>query len=287
MQYGLSLPTGGECGDPRFLAELGERSESAGWDGLFLEDYVCYQGDPAAPTCNTWIALAAIAARTARIRLGTEVTPLTRRRPWNVAREAAGIDQLSGGRMILGVGLGDTGEALTTADASFIRFGEERDPRTRAELLDEGLQIIAGLWSGEPFSFEGRHFRIEEITFRPLPVQQPRVPIWIGGGYPNPRPTRRAARWDGSCLYRDTHGGPWEHMTPDDVRALRAAAGDRPYTIAVGGSRRGADWDAEREHIRAVAEASADWWVEWIPPGERETMVEAVERGPLRIGNEV
>jgi alkanesulfonate monooxygenase SsuD/methylene tetrahydromethanopterin reductase-like flavin-dependent oxidoreductase (luciferase family) len=282
MEYGLSLPTGGECGDPRFVVELAERAERAEWDGVFLEDYVCYQGDPAAPTCNTWIVLAAIAARTERIRLGTEVTPLARRRPWNVAREAAGIDQISGGRMILGVGLGDTGEAIGM-DASFLRFDEERGPRTRGRLLDEGLEIIAGLWSGEPFSFAGDHFHLEEVTFLPPPVQQPRIPIWIGGGYPNPRPTRRAAKWDGSCLYKETHGGPWEHMTPADVRALREVAGDRTYAIAVGGSGRADDWDAEREHIRAVSDATADWWIEWVPPGDRQTMRESVDRGPLRI----
>jgi alkanesulfonate monooxygenase SsuD/methylene tetrahydromethanopterin reductase-like flavin-dependent oxidoreductase (luciferase family) len=283
VKYGLSLPTGGECGDPRFLLELGERAEQAGWDGVFLEDYVSYQGNPTAPTCNSWVVLGAIAVRTERIRLGTMVTPLARRRPWNVAREAAGIDQLSVGRMILGVGVGDTGESVT-ADASFVRLGEERDPRQRAELLDEGLEIIAGLWSGEPFSFEGKHFRVEELTFRPPPVQQPRIPIWIGGGYPNPRPTQRAARWDGACLFRDTHGGPWEDMAPEDVRALRAAAGTRPYTIAVGGRGREDDWDSELEHIRAVADASADWWIEWVPPGDREGMRESVKRGPLQIG---
>jgi alkanesulfonate monooxygenase SsuD/methylene tetrahydromethanopterin reductase-like flavin-dependent oxidoreductase (luciferase family) len=250
---------------------------------LFLEDYVCYQGDPAEPTCNTWIALAAIATRTERIRLGTEVTPLTRRRPWNVAREAAGIDQLSGGRMILGVGLGDAGEAIG-ADASLVRFGEQADAQKRGEMLDEGLEIIAGLWTGEPFSFRGKHFQIEEVTFVPRPVQQPRIPIWIGGGYPNPGPTRRAARWDGSCLYKETHGGAWENMTPEDVRALRVAAGDRTYTVAVGGSGRSDDWEAEREHIRTVAAAGADWWIEWVPPGDRETMVGCVERGALRIG---
>jgi alkanesulfonate monooxygenase SsuD/methylene tetrahydromethanopterin reductase-like flavin-dependent oxidoreductase (luciferase family) len=280
--YGLSLPTGGECGDPQFLLALAERAEAVGWDGVFLEDYVCYQGDPAVPTCNTWVVLAAIAARTNRIRLGTEVTPLARRRPWNVAREAAGIDQLSAGRMVLGVGLGDTGEAVGV-DASFVHFSEETDARSRGEMLDEGLEIIASLWTGEPFSFRGKHFLVEDVTFVPRPVQEPRIPIWIGGGYPNPRPTRRAARWDGSCLYKETHGGRWENMTPDDVRALRDAAGDRPYTIAVGGSGRTDDWEAERDHIRAVAEASADWWIEWVPPGERETMVDAVEWGPLRI----
>jgi alkanesulfonate monooxygenase SsuD/methylene tetrahydromethanopterin reductase-like flavin-dependent oxidoreductase (luciferase family) len=282
VQYGVSLPTGGECGDPAFLVELAEHAEATGWDGVFLEDYVCYAGDPAAPTCNTWIALAAMAARTERIRLGTEVTPLTRRRPWNVAREAAGIDQLSGGRMILGVGLGDTGEAVGV-DASFVRFGEESAARTRGEMLDEALEIVAGLWTGRPFSFQGKHFAVEDVTFVPSPVQQPRIPIWIGGGYPNPRPTRRAARWDGSCLYKETHGRPWENMTPDDVRALRDAAGGRPYTIAVGGSGRGDDWDTERDHIRAVAKASADWWIEWVPPGDREAMLESVLRGPLRI----
>jgi len=281
VQYGLSLPTGGECGDPRFLVELAERAEAAGWDGLFLEDYVCYGGDRATPTCNVWAVLAAVAVRTRRMRLGTEVTPLTRRRPWNVAREAAAVDQLSGGRMVLGVGLGDTGEAIT-ADPSYVSFGEEQDARTRGEMLDEGLEIVAGLWTGRPFSFRGKHFQVDDVTFLPRPVQEPRIPIWIGGGYPNPRPTRRALRWDGSCLYKETHGGPWEDMAPDDVRALRAAAGDRPFTIAVGGSGRREDWEAERDHIRAVAAAGADWWIEWVPPGDRDTMVAAVERGSLR-----
>jgi alkanesulfonate monooxygenase SsuD/methylene tetrahydromethanopterin reductase-like flavin-dependent oxidoreductase (luciferase family) len=282
MLYGLSLPTGRACGDPLFLVDLAVRAEDAGWDGLFLEDYVWYQGDPAAPTCNTWVALAAMAVRTTRMWLGTCVTPLPRRRPWNVAREAAAIDQLSGGRMILGVGLGDTGEAIG-ADPSFTHVGEERDARRRGRMLDEGLEVIAGLWAGEPFSFHGEHFQVDEVTFAPRPVQRPRIPIWVGGGYPNPRPTRRAARWDGSCLYKETHGGPWEDMAPDDVRALRAAAGDRPYTIAVGGSGRADDWDATRDHIRAVADASADWWIEWVRPADRATMAAAVERGPLRV----
>jgi alkanesulfonate monooxygenase SsuD/methylene tetrahydromethanopterin reductase-like flavin-dependent oxidoreductase (luciferase family) len=256
VQYGLCLPTGGECGDARFLVELGTLAEACGWEGVFLEDYVCYQGDATAPSCNTWVALAGIAARTERVRLGTEVTPLARRRPWNVAREAAAIDQLSGGRVILGVGLGDTGEAIGV-DASFARFGEELDARRRAGLLDEGLEIVAGLWTGEPFSFHGEHFTVEEVTFLPTPVQEPRIPIWIGGGYPNPRPLRRALRWDGCCFYRETHGGPWEDMSPEDVRALRDAAGGRPFTIAVGGAGRRDDWEAERDHIRAVAEAGA------------------------------
>lgn len=196
MQYGLSLPTGRECGDPLFLVDLAVRAESAGWDGVFLEDYVWYEGDPAAPTCNTWVALAAMAVQTERIRLGTSVTPLPRRRPWNVAREAAAVDQLSGGRMVLGVGLGDTGESIG-ADPSFVRVGEERDPKRRGRILDECLEIVAGLWTGEPFSFHGEHFTVDEVTFAPPPVQRPRIPIWVAGRAPNARPLARAREWDG------------------------------------------------------------------------------------------
>lgn len=282
MRCGLSLPTGGECGDPRFLLDLATAAEVAGWEGVFFEDYVCYSGDPVMPTCNVWTVLAAVAVRTERIILGTSVTPLTRRRPWNVAREAVAVDHLSGGRMVLGVGLGDTGEAVG-ADTSFVRFGEEMNARVRGEMLDEALEIVAGLWTGQSFSFHGRHYVVDEVRFSPQPVQQPRIPIWIGGGYPNRRPTARALRWDGSCLYKETHGGPWEDMSPEDVRTLRAAAGERTFTIAVGGTGRRDDWDAEVDHIRAVAEAGADWWIEWVPPGDRQQMRETVQRGPLPI----
>jgi alkanesulfonate monooxygenase SsuD/methylene tetrahydromethanopterin reductase-like flavin-dependent oxidoreductase (luciferase family) len=274
MRDGLALPTGGECGDPRFLVELVVLAEARGWDGIFLEDYVWYHGDPAVPTCNSWVALASIATRTQRVVLGLEVAALTRRRPWNVAREAAGIDQLSEGRFVLGIGIGDQG------DPGYTHVGEVTDARERAGRLDEGLEIVAGLWRGEPFAFRGEHFTIEpEVTFRPLPVQRPRPPIWIGGGYPNPRAVERSLRWDGTCMYRRA-GGP---LHAEDVRDLRGRAGSRRWDIAVGGWERREDLDEEREHRRGVAEASADWWVEWVPPADRETMVGAVERGPLPL----
>ena len=272
MQYGVALPTGGECGDPTFLVELAESAERTGWEGVFLEDYICYQGDPAAPTCDTWTALAAIAMRTTRVILGIEVVSLTRRRPWKVAREALTVDRLSEGRLVVGVGIGDNG------DPGYTHFGEELDLRVRAEMLDEGLMILDGLWRAEPFSFRGKHFRIDEVTFLPPPVQKPRIPIWIGGGYPNPRAVERALRWDGSCMYR-RDGGP---LRGDDVRELRRLAGDRPWTQAVGGSPRREDVDEELEHRRDVAAGGAEWWVEWVEPGDRETMRAAVERGPLR-----
>jgi alkanesulfonate monooxygenase SsuD/methylene tetrahydromethanopterin reductase-like flavin-dependent oxidoreductase (luciferase family) len=278
MRYGLALPTGGECGDPRFLVELAERAEAAGWEGVFLEDYVVFQGDPTAPTCDPWIALTGMALRTERVLLGTAVTPLARRRPWIVARQAAAIDQLSVGRMVLGAGLGDVGDHVGR-DASFTHFGEEADARRRAGMLDEALEIVVGLWTGEPFSYRGEHFTVDEVSFVPPPVQRPRIPIWIGGGYPNPGPTRRAARWDGSLLY----GVPEHDLSPDDVRAIREAAGDRPYDVVVGGRARQEDWEAERQRLRAVASAGATWWAEYVPADSRDAMRAGVDRGPLRI----
>jgi alkanesulfonate monooxygenase SsuD/methylene tetrahydromethanopterin reductase-like flavin-dependent oxidoreductase (luciferase family) len=273
VKYAVALPTGGECGDPTFLLDLAVLAEDAGWDGVFLEDYICYQGDPANPTCDTWAALAAIAVRTRRVTLGVEVLALTRRRPWKVAREAATIDLLSGGRLVLGVGIGDQG------DPGYTHFGEEIDVHVRAELLDEGLAILDGLLRGEPFSYEGKHFCVDDVTFLPKTPQQPRVPIWIGGGYPNPRAIERALRWDGSCMYRRA-GGP---LRGDDVRDLAGRAGDRPWTQAVGGWPRRDDLDEELEHRREVAAAGADWWVEWIEPADRETMRARIARGPLRV----
>ena len=277
MNYALALSTGGECGDPRIVVDLAVRAEAAGWDGVFLEDYVVYQGDARAPTCPSWPTLAAIAVRTERITLGTAVTPLTRRRPWNVAREAAAVDQLSGGRVVLGVGLGDVGDSVLS-DASYTRFGEEMDPQRRGEMLDEALEILAAAWTGEPVSFRGKHFVVDDVAFLPRPVQEPRIPIWVGGGYPKRRPLERALRWDGTCLYREDGGD----MTPNDVRTLRERAGERPWTICVGGRARADDWNAEREHIRAVRDAGADWWAEWVPAGDLETMRTGVERGALR-----
>ena len=279
LKYGLCLPTGGECADPLFLVELAERAEASGWEGLFLEDYVSFQGDPRAPTCDTWTALAAIAARTEAMRLGTSVTPLARRRPWIVARQTAVIDQLSGGRMILGAGLGDVGDHVGR-DASFTHFGEETSARLRAEMLDEALEIVAGLWSGEPFSFAGKHYTVDEVVFAPTPVQRPRIPVWIGGGYPNPGPTRRAARWDGSVLYREQG----HDLRPDDIRTLLDLVPDPSrFDVCLGGRARRDDADEERAWIRSVAEVGATWWAEYVPPDERDAMRAAVDRGPLRI----
>ena len=283
MQYGLALPNGGPWGDARTLAELAQLAEDSGWDGIFLEDYIVWQSNQSVPTYDPWIALATIAVQTKQIRLGTQVTPPTRRRPWKLARETVTIDHLSNGRLILGVGLGDTGESVGS-DVSFSHFNEVRNAKERSQMLDEALAVLVGLWSGEPFQYEGQYYQVKEVTFLPSPVQSPRIPIWVGGGFPLRGPTQRAARWDGACLYkRKTHT-----LMPEDIYTLRdlvqAQRGSlESYDIAVGGSPRRPDWEEEREHIRALAVAGVTWWTEYLPPdsGDLEAVRRLIKRGPL------
>jgi alkanesulfonate monooxygenase SsuD/methylene tetrahydromethanopterin reductase-like flavin-dependent oxidoreductase (luciferase family) len=171
------------------MVDLALQAEEHGWDGFFVWDHMLLWDEN--PMADPWVILSAVAAATERIRLGPMVIPVARRRPWKLAREASSLDHLSGGRLVLGAGLGNP------ADTEFEAFGEVPNARTRAEKLDEGLAIMAGMWSGEPFSFDGRHYRVERYTYLPRPVQQPRIPIWIAGKVPNKRPFRRAAKWDG------------------------------------------------------------------------------------------
>src|SRR6266545_413401 len=184
MRYGMIVNAGG----PRAMADLAAEAESAGWDGVFYYDAIAI-GD--IEMYDPWVVLAAMAMRTGRVRLGLILTPPSRRRPWKLARETMTVDRLSGGRLILPVGLG----ALD--DAGFGHVGEPTAARTRAELLDEALSILDGLWSGEPFAFEGRHYRFGLMTFRPTPVQRPRIPIWVVGILTSERSMRRALGWDG------------------------------------------------------------------------------------------
>jgi alkanesulfonate monooxygenase SsuD/methylene tetrahydromethanopterin reductase-like flavin-dependent oxidoreductase (luciferase family) len=280
MRYGITF----DNGDPRLLAELAALAERAGWDGVFLEDYIVHHRASDAPTYDPWVALAAIAARTERIRIGTSVTPLSRRRPWKVAHEAVSLDHLSGGRMILGVGVGDVG------DPGFGSVGEVTDTRLRAAMLDEALTVVTGLWTGRPFSLHGQHYSVTEVTFLPTPLQTPRIPIWVGGNWPHTGPIRRAARWDGFCGGKvHAEDEDW-HLTPDEVRQLKAdidrhRATSAPYDIVLGGGERDADWEHDRAIIRASAEAGATWWIEYIHAGQGgpDVLRALVERGPLRI----
>jgi alkanesulfonate monooxygenase SsuD/methylene tetrahydromethanopterin reductase-like flavin-dependent oxidoreductase (luciferase family) len=273
-------------GDVRALAELMRQAEHLGWEGVFIEDYIVYQGANAAPTYDPWVALAAIAMRTERMRLGTLVTPLPRRRPWKVAREAMTLDHLSGGRFVLGVGMGDA------QDASFAGLGEVTDVTRRARLLDEGLDVLAGLLSGQPFRYEGTEYQIAEMTFLPPPIRP--IPIWIGGGWPRRSLVRRAARYDGVCPYpvgaESEYSASWREMTPDRLRALRAAiAAERtrstPFDIVLGGETPGDDPAAARAILDPLADAGVTWWTEFVGPyrGGAEAMRARILQGPPRL----
>lgn len=281
MQYAIEISAAGQYGDPRTMADFAQLAEAAGWDGVFVDDYIIFWDGGI--THDPWITLAAMALKTTRIRLGTAVTPLARRRPWKVAREALTLDHLSNGRFILGVGLG------TGTSPDFANFGETTDNKARAKQLDEALEIIVGLWRGEPFAYQGEYFQVRETTFFPTPIQKPRIPIWVGGGYPNRGPLQRAARWDGSLLYKQPPAGEsWRDMLPANVADLKAYMSQHrpastPYDISIGGRERGEDWEQERDHIRQIAAAGATWWREAIPCAEFDLMREWIKRGPLRI----
>lgn len=190
--HALYLPPFGAFADPHVMVDLAVAAEESGWDGIFLWDHMWRPPTDETDIADTWITLAAIASVTERLRLGPTITPLSRRRPQKVAREAVTLDHLSDGRLTLGVGLGvNTGGELE-------RFGECAEESVQAERLDESLQIILGLWSGEEIDHHGRHFTVDHVRFLPKPVQHPRIPIWgaaRGAGYP--KPLRRAARLDG------------------------------------------------------------------------------------------
>ncbi|GAA2794116.1 LLM class flavin-dependent oxidoreductase [Kribbella solani] len=260
MRFSVTVGAVGEGRDPRGLAELARVVEDSGWDALFLEDYLVYQGDASQPTYDPWICLAAIATATERIRIGTTVTPLPRRHPWKVAAECVALDQLSNGRLILGVGIGDPGDPFMPA------VGQ----RVLAEMLDEGLELIDRLWTGQPVSAAGKHYRLDGVRLMAPAVQRPRVPIWVGGNFLVPAVRRRIVRWDGSCAYKGTTAAP-RQITPRDVRELLAEA--RPgFEVKVSGGDPG-----------AFAEAGAAWWGRWIPPLRVEDTLALVRQGPPKI----
>ncbi|GAA2753674.1 LLM class flavin-dependent oxidoreductase [Amnibacterium kyonggiense] len=185
---GLFLPPFDALADPRAVADLAVAAEQAGWDGVFVWDHMRYS-PPVAALADPWICCAAIAARTERVLFGPMVTPLPRRRPHVVARQAASLDLLSGGRLVLGFGSGDDwlGEMS--------RFGDEADARVRGDMLDEGLDVVTGLLGGHLVEHLGRHYRAEDVRFLPAPERP--VPIWIAARFGKPKPLRRAAGYDG------------------------------------------------------------------------------------------
>jgi alkanesulfonate monooxygenase SsuD/methylene tetrahydromethanopterin reductase-like flavin-dependent oxidoreductase (luciferase family) len=267
LRRGIAVPNFGD--DPAELIELGVATERAGFDGYFLWDHIVFSnsGD-GPPILDPWLVLGVVAAKTSRIKLGTMVTPVPRRRPWQLARQTTTLDRLSGGRVILGVGIGSPGYG------DFGIFGEPSGERVRADLLDEGLDVLAGLWSGERFGYSGSHFAVDPVRFTPVPVQRPRIPVWVAGVLPNPRPIARAARWDGFVPIRFDAHGLVRPSAADigevgaQIAAMRSADQNETggYDMVVW-----AEVAKTPSEVPGLAEpyqrAGATWWIETARPG--------------------
>ena len=235
---------------------------------------------------DAWVSLTAAAMRTERIRLGTMLTPVSRMRPWELASKTATLDNLSNGRVILSVGLG-------AVDTGFEAFGEVTDRKTRVELLDEGLDILTGLWRGQPFNYDGKHYKIKETTFYPPPppVQQPRIPIWVVGAWPRVQSMRRVLRYDGllPAVMGEDGKVRMSPATPDEVRQMKAfieanRAEAAPFDIVVEGQTPGDDREQAATLMRQWAEVGATWWMEgmWSTP-ELDKVLTRIKQGPPRL----
>jgi alkanesulfonate monooxygenase SsuD/methylene tetrahydromethanopterin reductase-like flavin-dependent oxidoreductase (luciferase family) len=249
MRQGVFLPPFDGVADPNRLVELAQVAESVGWDGFFLWDHLLYDGG-VTKILDPYISLAAIASATTTIQLGPMVTPLIRRRPQIVARQAVTLDLLARGRLILGFGIGDDGEF-----GELSRFGEVTDAVERGKNLSESLEVLTGLLSGESVHHVGERYTIDDVTFQPTAARSGGIPIWLAARWPNIAPLRRAARFDGVFVI--------SMKDPDDVPQLRAQL---------------ASFGADLEHFDVVvsgfvgddptpwAEAGVTWFLNWIGP---------------------
>lgn len=278
MKYGFIFPGG----DARTAADFAHEAEASEWDGFFVWEPVW--------GVDAWVTLAAAAMRTKKIRLGTMVTPVSRRRPWKLASETATLDHLSKGRLILSVGLG-------AIDTGFIQFGEETDRKIRAELLDEGLDIVTGLWQGQPFTYNGKHYHVKETNFAmpPPPLQKPRIPIWVVGAWGREKSMQRVLRYDGILPTMLNADGEHMKLKPGDVRALKTYVDDKrelatPFDIVIEGMTPGLNRRKASAMVKPFAEAGATWWMEadwaladrvWTTRAQ-DLILKRIKQGPPR-----
>lgn len=276
MQFGLFVPPFDGLADPRRVAELAAAAEDVGWAGLFLWDHML--ADPGMAVGEAWTTLAAIAMTTGRIRIGTMVTPLSRRRPWVLARQVVALDQLSNGRLVMGIGLGDDGWR------EFSAFGEVTEPVSRGRILDESLQAVQRLLGGDQVDFDGHHLSVHAPPFLPRPVQDP-VPFWAACRWPNRKPLARAALLQGCFpIFRGRQGSP-PPPTADDLitlrRVLRDLGAAEPYDIVVRVALHRLEPGRRADRVAELAEAGVTWTLQSFPPGQDAAEVERIVRaGP-------
>lgn len=275
MKFGFVLPHG----DALTAANFAREAEQSGWDGFFVWEPVW--------GIDAWVSLAAAAMVTDRIRLGTMITPVSRMKPWKLASESVTLDHLSNGRVILSVGLG-------AIDTGFEAFGEVTDRKQRAELLDEGLEILTGLWKGQPFEYQGDHYRVKKTDFMPPPppVQQPRIPIWVVGAWKRQKSMQRAIRYDGllpNIMDEQTGSVRMGAPTPEEIRQIRdwveVNRADRSgFDLVVEGQTPGDDPIRAKEIILPYAQAGATWWIEAMWDSEDlDAVLRRVRQGPAAV----
>jgi alkanesulfonate monooxygenase SsuD/methylene tetrahydromethanopterin reductase-like flavin-dependent oxidoreductase (luciferase family) len=268
VKFGLFFPQFEELAQPARVAGLAVMAEEAGWSGFFLWDHMLAR--PGMAVCDPWIAMAAVATATRDIRFGAMVTPLARRRPWVMARQAAALDLLSGGRLVIGVGLGDDGWR------EFSSFGDASEPRERGVLLDESLEVLRRLLTGEDVDFDGERLHVHSTPLRPKPAQDP-LPIWVAGRWPNRAPLARAARMQG-CF--PIFAGDPDFPDADDVAGVRAElnrlGAPDDYDLAITGKMRRLESDERAEAVATAETNGVTWLLEGFGPGLSVAEFEAV-----------
>ena len=254
MKYGF-IATQGTIAENLELARM---VEDHGWDGFFTWDGISVGP---MPTWDPWVLMGAVATQTERVTLGAIVHPLSRRRPWKVAREALTVDHLSNGRLVIPVALG----ALD--DGGFSRVHPEvTDRKQRAERLDEALEILTLAWRGEPFSYSGRHYQVDNLVFQPPPVNGD-IPIWVVGAWPSRKSVGRAAEYEGIMPSLVGEGAEPPSITPGHLREIAAwiaehRESDAPFEYVIEGVTPIGDPDAASAQVRQWAAAGATWWIE-------------------------
>lgn len=292
----LVSPTIFEYSDPHVLVDLARLTEESGWDGYFICDHMLLDPDGLLPLAEPTVVLGAVAAVTEKVIIGSMVTPFSRRRPWKLAKEFATLDQLCNGRLRIGVGLGGL-------DQEFSNFGEEPSKKILARKTDEGLAIMEALHKGEPVTFDGEWYQLNNARLLPRPVQRPRIPVWVAAMLPAKPGQRRAARWDGIMPHvMPANLDETQDITGLDMRVLMSPSPehiretvefvsgmretDEPFDVLSSGITQGLSPVDAADKLRAHKEAGATWWCEWLDcgkPGTLEQVRAHIQAGPPKI----
>jgi alkanesulfonate monooxygenase SsuD/methylene tetrahydromethanopterin reductase-like flavin-dependent oxidoreductase (luciferase family) len=267
MKYGLMIPDIQDV-SPQMCARIAHEAEARGWDAIFFWDA---DWGP-----SPWVILSAMAVATERIRIGSLLHPLPWRQPWLFARDAATLDQLSNGRLIIPFGFGGIEEDENERGRT--RVGQPVDRKVRAQLIDEGLEVINGLWSGKPVTFSGDHWQLEEFEIRPMPVQAPRIPIWAVGVPGKSKSMARVFRCDGMLVK--------PKITADEIQQIKQAVAEQrtlssSFDLIMEDDTRNDIPEQARAKVRDWADAGGTWWVEtmWNGRPPLEDVLNRIRKG--------